>query len=74
MSIKIPLYVAVARGKRKKPGNEDEKKISFQSFSACCHLRVFVSGIAPFSIVRSCETNCCRIFKVKFILLVYAIF
>lgn len=54
MSIKIPLYVAVARGKRKKPGNEDEKKshsspsrpvvTCVSSFLVLHHFRLF--GVA----------------------------
>ena len=54
MSIKILLYVAVARGKRKKPGNEDEKKshsspsrpvvTCVSSFLVLHHFRLF--GVA----------------------------
>ena len=54
MSIKIPLYVAVTRGKRKKPGNEDEKKphsspcrpvvTCVSSFLVLHHFRLF--GVA----------------------------
>ena len=54
MSIMIPLYVAVARGKRRKPGNEDEKKSRsspFQPVVTCVssflvlhHFRLF--GVA----------------------------
>ena len=55
----------------KKPGNEDEKNVD-PSPSRPVVTCVFV-GIAPFSFVRGCQTNCCR-FKVNSILLVYANF